>query len=173
MSLREIEQELFKDPAYKKYLDEHRDSFEIAASVMEARILKGLSQEELAKKVGTKQPSIARLESGSCLPSLSFLEKIAKALDTELILPKFKFLEKQETIANEKYIIAWPPQYTPPATSMASTLRDASGEKYKGKKVPIEVEFLDPNRKSLTKFKLQTELPVTILIKRTMPTKKT
>jgi transcriptional regulator with XRE-family HTH domain len=36
--------------------------------------------------VGTRQPSIARLENGSSVPSLSFLERIAAALDARIEL---------------------------------------------------------------------------------------
>ncbi len=64
---------------------------EIGYQIARLRILQGLTQEELAERVGTRQPSIARLESGRSLPSLSFLEKIADALDAEMeirIVPK-------------------------------------------------------------------------------------
>jgi transcriptional regulator with XRE-family HTH domain len=45
---------------------------------------KGLSQGELAEKIGTKQSASSRLESGKYNPSLSFLHKVADALDTTL-----------------------------------------------------------------------------------------
>ena len=64
---------------------------EIGYQIARLRILHGLTQEELAEKVGTRQPSIARLESGRSLPSLSFLEKIADALDAKIeikVIPK-------------------------------------------------------------------------------------
>lgn len=64
---------------------------EIGYQIARLRILQGLTQEELAERVGTRQPSIARLESGRSLPSLSFLEKVAEALDAEMeikIVPK-------------------------------------------------------------------------------------
>ncbi len=51
---------------------------EMGYQIARLRILRGLTQEELAQKVGTRQPSIARLESGRSLPSLSFLEKSLK-----------------------------------------------------------------------------------------------
>ena len=66
-------------------------ALEIGYQIAHLRILQGLTQEELAEKDGTRQPSIARLESGRSLPSLSFLEKIAEALDAEMeikIVPK-------------------------------------------------------------------------------------
>jgi transcriptional regulator with XRE-family HTH domain len=36
--------------------------------------------------VGTRQPSIARLENGSSIPSLSFLNKVASALNAKIEL---------------------------------------------------------------------------------------
>ena len=48
--------------------------------VTRLRLLRGLTQEQLAELVGTKQSSIARLESSAAVPSLSFLTKVAAAL---------------------------------------------------------------------------------------------
>jgi transcriptional regulator with XRE-family HTH domain len=46
----------------------------------------GLSQSDLAKRVGTKQPNISRLENGEVagLPSLDLLGRVASALDGRL-----------------------------------------------------------------------------------------
>ncbi|MBC7344819.1 MAG: helix-turn-helix transcriptional regulator [Clostridia bacterium] len=46
----------------------------------------GLSQEELARKIGTTQPAIARMESGKMVPRLDSLAKIAKACGKRLEL---------------------------------------------------------------------------------------
>ncbi|MBN1308294.1 MAG: helix-turn-helix transcriptional regulator [Chitinispirillaceae bacterium] len=52
--------------------------------MIELRKKAGLTQEELAKKIHTSQPSIARLESGSYQNvSLSFLRKVGNALGVE------------------------------------------------------------------------------------------
>jgi ribosome-binding protein aMBF1 (putative translation factor) len=56
--------------------------------VIEARLSGGISQAELARRVGTKQPNIARIECGLMEPSISFLIKVAKAVNMELVLPK-------------------------------------------------------------------------------------
>lgn len=77
----------------KDLLDQYDLAYEIAQMVIEARLIKGLTQEELAEKVGTHQSSIARLEAGNTLPSLSFLEKIADSLGTILIAPRFGFMK--------------------------------------------------------------------------------
>ena len=52
---------------------------EIAMAVIEQRIKRKLTQTELADKIGIKQPSLARIESGSLMPSLYTLNKIASA----------------------------------------------------------------------------------------------
>jgi len=69
------------------------ESLELEAGyqIARLRLLRGMTQAELADIVGTRQPSIARLENGSSMPSLSFLERIAEALDAEVeikIIPK-------------------------------------------------------------------------------------
>lgn len=58
--------------------------FSIISQIINKRIKKGMSQKELALKIGTKQPSIARFESGTYNPTISFLKKISKALDSKL-----------------------------------------------------------------------------------------
>jgi len=52
--------------------------------VARLRMLRGITQAQLAEMVGPRQPSIARLENGSSTPSLSFLSKTAKALDARI-----------------------------------------------------------------------------------------
>jgi DNA-binding XRE family transcriptional regulator len=68
------------DPEFIAALAELEPGYQIAR----LRIARGLTQTQLAQKVGTKQPSIARLEKGESTPSLAFLEKLAKALDARL-----------------------------------------------------------------------------------------
>ena len=45
---------------------------------------KRLSQKELAERMGTSQPAIARFERGNINPSLEFISRLAKALNTKL-----------------------------------------------------------------------------------------
>jgi len=52
--------------------------------VARLRILRGLTQTQLAEMVGTRQPSIARLENGTSHPSLSFLQRIAEAMGAKI-----------------------------------------------------------------------------------------
>lgn len=68
-------------------------SRDVAVKIFAARMKKGLTQAQLAKRINTLQPSIARAESGNILPGLDFLLKIANALDTGLIAPTFESLK--------------------------------------------------------------------------------
>ena len=60
--------------------------FEVIALLIKRRLEKGLSQEEIAQRSGTKQSAISRLESGTYNPSAAFLFKIADALDARLTI---------------------------------------------------------------------------------------
>jgi len=53
---------------------------------MHLRLAKGLTQAQLAELLNTKQESIARLESGSPLPSLSTVKRVAAAPVVALLL---------------------------------------------------------------------------------------
>lgn len=63
---------------------------EISSLITEARVHFGLTQEKLAKLIGTQQPSIARIESGAVLPSIQLLKRIADSLNTHVVI-KFGF----------------------------------------------------------------------------------
>lgn len=69
-----------EDAAFAAAAKELEPGYQVAR----LRIQRGLTQTQLAAKVGTRQPSIARLENGSTLPSISFLNKIATALDATI-----------------------------------------------------------------------------------------
>jgi transcriptional regulator with XRE-family HTH domain len=90
MSLKNIKKELFKNKEFKKYYyDNSNLVFEISENVVNARLKMGLTQEELAKRLSTKQSSISRLERGLDLPSLSFLVRIANVLGMKIKAPEF------------------------------------------------------------------------------------
>ena len=52
----------------------------------QARERVGMTQAELASRIGSAQPAVARLEAGGITPSLDTLRRIAAALDLELIV---------------------------------------------------------------------------------------
>jgi ribosome-binding protein aMBF1 (putative translation factor) len=74
--------EWHKDPEYMKEYDALEEEFALAEALMRARA--DLSQAELAKRMGTSQSAIARLESGRSRPSTRTLRKFAEATGMKL-----------------------------------------------------------------------------------------
>lgn len=85
------EKESLKNPKIKAEYDRLQPEFALIQAVIDARIKRGITQEALAKKIGTKQSVISRLESGRANPSVAFLKKLAKALSAYL---EIKFVTK-------------------------------------------------------------------------------
>jgi len=65
---------------------EAKEAFELAERVRQARERVGLTQAELAARIGSTQPAVARLEAGGNIPSLATLRRIAAALGFELVV---------------------------------------------------------------------------------------
>ena len=78
---KEMKQDLLKDDKVKKEYEALRPQYELIEQVIKARIELGLTQAELAKKIGMKQSNISRFESGEYNPSIEFLSKIATGLN--------------------------------------------------------------------------------------------
>jgi transcriptional regulator with XRE-family HTH domain len=74
-----IKKRWMKEPGFKGGYDALEAEFAIASILIDARTKAKLSQQEVANKMGTSQSAIARLESGTAKPSLSTLERYAKA----------------------------------------------------------------------------------------------
>lgn len=79
-----LKQELLKDSEVKAEYDKLAPKYKLISELIAARHKAGLSQKELAEKVGTQQASISRLEAGNINPSLGFLEKVADAIGAKL-----------------------------------------------------------------------------------------
>ena len=79
----------------------------IVTQIVKLRLEKGISQKEIAEKLGTKQSAISRFENLSSNPTLKFIFKIFKVLDADFeIKDKNKEYEKFEIVINDKNKIA-------------------------------------------------------------------
>lgn len=76
--------EKLKDPKFKAEYDKLEAEFALAHELIGARVKAKLTQEEVARRMGTSQSAVARMESGRRLPSTSSLQKYAKAVGREL-----------------------------------------------------------------------------------------
>ena len=84
MNWKEHKKLSMQDPEFKREYDNLEPEYKFAVNLIRLRLAKGLTQEDLAKMLNTKQESIARLESGGSLPSLTTMKKIANVLDADL-----------------------------------------------------------------------------------------
>lgn len=77
-------EEWHKDPEYVREYAALEEEFALAKALIKARADADLTQEEIAKRMGTTQSAIARLEGGKSRPSTATLAKFAKATGTRL-----------------------------------------------------------------------------------------
>lgn len=83
-NFKDFKKQILKDKEVKKAYDEMKPQYALIEMVIKKRIKDGVTQEMLARKIGTKQSAIARFESGKTNPTISFLSNVAKALGGEL-----------------------------------------------------------------------------------------
>lgn len=76
--------EQLKNPKIKKYYDEYEKQLEVAYKILQLRKQAGISQLELAKKIGAKQSNIARMEAGEQNFTIATVQKIAAAFERNL-----------------------------------------------------------------------------------------
>jgi transcriptional regulator with XRE-family HTH domain len=82
----EMHRKWLKEPGYRKAYDALEEEFALAKAVIDARNRAGLTQIELARRMGTTQPVVARLEGGRTRPSMRTLERLAKATGSRLLI---------------------------------------------------------------------------------------
>jgi transcriptional regulator with XRE-family HTH domain len=73
-----------RDPEFVRAYEELRPEFEVAEQVIKLRLKQKMTQAELAKRSGTKQSGIARLERGRGAKQLSFIERVADSLNASV-----------------------------------------------------------------------------------------
>jgi len=77
---------LRKNPEFEKEWQASEAEYQLGRQLIKARIYKRLTQAALAKKAGTTQAVISRIESGSVSPSLNLVSRISMAMGKKLIL---------------------------------------------------------------------------------------
>ena len=83
-TLQEHIKEQLKNAEFKKEYNELEEEYEISRQIIHARIVAGLTQKELAEKIGTRQSNVSRIENGNYNPSIAILKRIAKATGKKL-----------------------------------------------------------------------------------------
>ncbi len=73
-----------QDPEFRREYEALEPEFAIIKQIIDLRIKRQMSQAQLAQRVGTQQPSIARLEARGRVKNLDYLQRIANALDARV-----------------------------------------------------------------------------------------
>ena len=85
-TLQNIKRTLLSVPEVRAEYDALGDEFAIAREMIAARARAGLSQAEVAQRMGTTQSVVARLESGRRPPSLRTVQRYAQALGARAVV---------------------------------------------------------------------------------------
>jgi len=104
MNHRELKARVLANPkaleAYKGMATE----FELLRQMLKARARAGLSQAQVAQKMGTKAPAVTRLESaltsGTHSPSLATIQRYARAVGCEL---QVKLVDSRNVKPNKRH----------------------------------------------------------------------
>jgi len=81
--LKQLKSDLMKRSSFRHAYNDLETEFQIADQMIAARLKRKISQKELAKRAHTGQAAISRLENMNTKPSIAFLKRIARALDTK------------------------------------------------------------------------------------------
>ena len=94
-NLEQLKERLLADPETKREYDQLSEEFEFINEILTARTAAGMSQADVAERMGTTQSAIARLESlsGKHSPSIATLQRYASALGYRL---QVRLLKEQD-----------------------------------------------------------------------------
>ena len=85
MNYNEFKAKIFTEcPEVKEEYDALGPQYEIIRAEIKSRKAAGMTQKELAERMGTAQANISRFESGNYNPTLAFLQKRARRLGKTL-----------------------------------------------------------------------------------------
>ena len=73
-----------RNPAFRKSFEEERSKLGLGYQIFLAREKAGLTQAELARKIGTRRSNISRLELGAYNFTVEMLDRIAHTLGAEI-----------------------------------------------------------------------------------------
>ncbi|MEO0443762.1 MAG: helix-turn-helix transcriptional regulator [Pseudomonadota bacterium] len=83
-NLQKLKSRALQNPEVRKEYDTLAEEFEVIDKLLKMRTAAGLTQEELAQRMGTQKSNISRLEAGNANPSWKTLKKYAHACGFEI-----------------------------------------------------------------------------------------
>ena len=83
-TLKELKRRFMDDPEFREEYARVDEEFALVEALVRARASAKLTQAELARRIGTTQSAVARLEGGRVSPSFATLRRYAEATGTRL-----------------------------------------------------------------------------------------
>jgi predicted transcriptional regulator len=84
MKLAELKKRLLANPEVARAYAEADEEFRLLEALLHARAEAGLTQTEVARRMGSTQSAVARLEGGGISPSVETLRRYARAVGKRL-----------------------------------------------------------------------------------------
>lgn len=85
-TLKTLKAQLLADPSTRSAYDAQADEFAVARELIAARTQAGLTQADVAERMGTTQSTVARLEGGKAVPSMRSLQRYAEAVGCRAVV---------------------------------------------------------------------------------------
>ena len=85
-TLKTLKAQLLADPSTRAAYDAQADEFAVARELIAARTQAGLTQADVAERMGTTQSTVARLEGGKRPPSLRTVQRYAQAVGCRAVV---------------------------------------------------------------------------------------
>lgn len=102
MDFEEYLAELEQDAEYREAEKELRPYLDLGNKVLALRLEREWSQAELAKRAGTRQANISRIENGQANPTLKVIQNLANAFGVELSVEFGRAPKRQRSAASEE-----------------------------------------------------------------------
>ena len=85
-TLKTLKAQLLADPSIRAAYDAQAEEFALARELIAARTQAGLTQADVAERMGTTQSTVARLEGGKAVPSMRSLQRYAQAVGCRAVV---------------------------------------------------------------------------------------
>ena len=85
-TLKTLKAQLLADPSIRAAYDAKAEEFALTRELIAARTQAGLTQADVAERMGTTQSTVARLEGGKAVPSMRSLQRYAQAVGCRAVV---------------------------------------------------------------------------------------
>ena len=85
-TLKTLRAQLLADPSTRAAYDAQAEEFALTRELIAARTQAGLTQADVAERMGTTQSTVARLEGGKAVPSMRSLQRYAQAVGCRAVV---------------------------------------------------------------------------------------